>query len=704
MAKSTLFFPPLCLTPAIMLLFALVGCEGSLQDSDLGSSDIMDMSQDAARPGSDLATRRDLEQVDLRGDQVTPPGTAMWRVTQEQRELSSGDTVELGEVEVGAESPCVALELSSVGEQDLALSVSLSEPEPFSLLSRDTLPERLAPGSSTSISICLGTERAWEGSVTLTLSPGLSLMLQGRVVASRALLALGAETLRLSQDRGQSWRPIELPDGLDVAHGALWAEDKAWLFGQGASPLWRSSDGETWSEVALPEGVTEISGLAYGQSRFMGVQGRDVIHSQDGVTWAREVDTVDESEMLLDITWAQGRFVAVGDSLTAFSEDGVSWSAVRGWEEAASRVVSNKEAIAILREPHIQFSADLERWQTFYDICDDRTNLPSIPLFGPEGTMFSACEGTLRVRSLQGGWRRVGAPGQMPTPLLFVEGAFHAVDDQGAFFTSPTGLTWSRAEGDASGVTRMIALSEAPAAQQPPEAPVCEEGALGCIDFEQELPGLPPLFQLGLRQGGQSVVAIDDAFAFSGSRSMRVEIPKEEPGQRGMIVFEEEDFDADALSDTIYGRMMFFTAAYPVRNWHMSESNGPLSEQNMTQIQYNAGGDGARAFHNYYGDGKDCWHRADYTYPVNQWFCWQVEYDRAANTMVISVDDQEVLRMSGRGDGCLGGSGKETLWQAPMVFTRFNLGFNPFKPQEQDLTAWIDEVAISDQRLPCPAP
>ncbi len=519
------------------------------------------------------------------------------------------------------------------------------------------------------------------------------------------MLATGERVVMSSLDRGESWQSQPLPEGLDVVRGALWAEEMFWLYGEGREPLWQSEDGVTWAAVNTAGQVTGVSALAYHDGLYMGVYGRDIIHAEStasGLEWTHVADTIPEDAELLDITWANGTFIAVGTKIVAYSEDGKSWSERRGWEPDMREVRSNGKDVVSSHQNHLRLSSDGKMWRSFYGFCEESTNTPSLPVFTDRGVMFAECEGRLRARSIDDGeWRQVGRAGEMPTPLLFAHDRLIAVDAQGSFWTSATGFDWEQAQGDARGVTQVIASGQYDFTTRPPEAPACQGGVLRCIDFEQELVGLPPLFQLGLASTKANSVRIDDSRAFSGSHSMRVDVVAGERAQRGLITFEGEDFDP-TLQDKIYARMMFYTANYPIRNWHMSESWGPLNAQNMTRIQYNAGAEGDRAFHNYYGNGKDCWNRSDFVYPSNQWFCWQVEYDRAANTMVISVDGEEVHRLSGMGEGCLGGPEAQSVWQAPMRFDGFRIGYKPFKPQEQDLTAWIDDVAISNQPISCP--
>jgi len=220
-----------------------------------------------------------------------------------------------------------------------------------------------------------------------------------------------------------------------------------------------------------------------------------------------------------------------------------------------------------------------------------------------------------------------------------------------------------------------------------------------CADFEGEIGEMPPLFQGELRVGDENIVAVDQDFAFEGTGSMRVEIRADEGGQRGMMRYTGDAFP-EALRDGIHARMMVYIETYPVRNWHFAEGNGPLGE--FRSVAYNAGGEDDRAFHNYFGAGGDCWNKSNATYPAGQWFCWQVHMDRLDDTMVISVDGQEVHRMDGKGQGCLGQRlDADSTWVAPN-FQSFNIGFNPFKTQEQSFSAWIDAIAVDDEPIACP--
>ena len=686
--------PPHPLIPTVLALFtALAACNGSIENESQGESD-----QGVAMVG-DMDTLASDAASSGQRDQTRAPRPARLQIERGGDLVEAGGRLDLGAFKVG-ERGCDLLKLRNTGEMALALALEVSEGTAITVEGTSGLPDRIEPMDSVSVQVCVDTAQIWSGQVTVKITAQVSIEVTASV-EGLPLIALGPQTLQLSVDSGRSWQPVPVPQGLDTIQGALWAKGRAWLFGQGSAPLHTSEDGRTWQAVETA-GIQGITALAYGQGKFMGVHERAILHSADGLTWTKVPDTVDEGATLLDIAWGSGLFVAVGDIVLAVSEDGLSWRSRgrMGNVSPITRIVSNTESFAKVQRYYVRVSQDGDQWRTL-DVCRDKERSPSAPVFGPGGVMFSWCEGSLYARSLTGGWRRVGLPGVMPTPLTFAQGVLLAIDDSGGFWSSPTGLEWTRAQGDATGIDHILHMGEPLAPQSPPESKGCDGGALKCLDFEQELPTLPPLFHYGLRIGSKNMVAIDENVAFGGKRSMRVDTFAGEAGQRGMITFERGDFDP-SLESKIYARMMFFATAYPVYNWHMSETAGPLSPEDSSRVQYNAGGDGARAFHNYYGAGKDCWNKSKYTYPTNEWFCWQIEYDRGANRMVISVNGQEVHRMDGTGQDCLGSTfDGSTVWQAPQ-FTHLNLGFNPFKTQEQDLTAWIDDIVVDTKPTTCP--
>lgn len=700
--------PQARLTPALLIPALLcIHCTGDLSNASSpdagGAIGEVDMPQEMGGSTTSPDDGTPDASHDLGTEDQTPSVSRSLRVEEDTRTFMAGESLDLGTFEVGqARDLCRTLTLTNDGEVPLMLTIELES----TIITLKDLPEAtLEPLESSTVEVCVDASQSGLEEATLTLTDDFSLTLTARIEVATPLLATGTRTLQISEDRGKTWQALEIPEGLTTIRGAIWARERFWLFGEGSSPLWQSTNGRTWSQVAdLSPDITGITALAEdGQGNFMGVHEQAIIHAQDGTNWTRVAETVSEEETFLDITFFKGTFVAVGDSITAISEDGQSWKERRGWETSTNlRVIASGDHVLRVQGTNIQISEDAKTWKSDYTFCRDAMAPPSPPVISKDGAILSRCNGILKATSNKWDWRAVGKRGEMPTPLTFALDTFYGIDDAGKLVWSPNGLDWTTAESqNTEGVERIIAGNPPIVAGPTPSPADCTDGALACIDFEQELPGLPPIFQYGLRAGGENVVAIDDTFAFSGKHAMRVDVFAEKSGQGGMIAFEKEDFP-EALHDKIHGRMMFYTASYPVRNWHMSESGGPLSVENTTNIQYNAGGDHARAFHNYYGNGADCWNRSDYTYPENQWFCWQVEYDRVNNTMVISVDGEEVHRMDGMGDGCLGGQGAQTIWQAPMTFEQFKIGYRPFKTQEQDLTTWIDDVAISDAPLPCP--
>ena len=688
-----------------MTAVPVMGCDGSIEHETATPSDITDQGSTSSDVGA--VASLDMSPDATPADQVDASHEATLRVEYQGQTIAAGDLARLGPFALGTEDACATIKMYNIINDPLMLNVMISE-GPIGFGS-SPVPRQIEGLGSASLMVCVDTNELWSGEATLALTEDVSIVLAASVEAPRPLLATGPHAVSLSTDLGATWQPVEVPAGLDAIRGALWAEGKAWLYGEGSAPLWSSEDGRVWQAVPVTDGITGIAGLAHdGGDRFMGVYKRDIIYSSDGATWTRVPDAIPDDKELLDIAWGDGRFVAAGDVTVAVSEDGQSWLWERrgGETHPSERIVSHGASFARVQSYLTRVSFDGgESWKAF-DVCKSRESdqsQPSAPVFGRSGSMFTTCEGTLYARAMTDqrahSWRRVGKAGAMPTPLLFSDDVFYGVDDEGRFWTSPTGFEWTEASGDAAGVTRMIAMGEPDAPETLPEETDCGD-TLRCIDFEQELATLPPLFRYGLRRG-PNVVAVDDQFAYSGDKSMRVEIEEGKSGQAGMIALHGEDFDA-SLRDKIYGRMMLFATSYSVYNWHMSESAGPLSESETTRVQYNAGGDHDRAFHNYYGDGKDCWNKSQFRYPKNEWFCWQVEYDRAANTMVILVNGQEVHRMDGTGDNCLGNTfDGDTPWRAP-IFEHFNIGFRPFKTQEESFTAWIDDVVVDNEPVACP--
>jgi len=77
----------------------------------------------------------------------------------------------------------------------------------------------------------------------------------------------------------------------------------------------------------------------------------------------------------------------------------------------------------------------------------------------------------------------------------------------------------------------------------------------------------------------------------------------------------------------------------------------------------------------------------------------------ATNEMQLWLDGSDVAGMHivGSGEGCAG-QATAGQWVAPPAFTNLYLGYERYQAWASDVRMWVDGVAVSTERVGCPAP
>src|SRR5262245_51906779 len=86
-----------------------------------------------------------------------------------------------------------------------------------------------------------------------------------------------------------------------------------------------SADGLHWVQHTDPLINAELTGIAYGNTQFVGVAYGSSVTSQDGINWAVHPLNYTVNNPFpypIGITYGDGKFVAVGDGFAATSSDG----------------------------------------------------------------------------------------------------------------------------------------------------------------------------------------------------------------------------------------------------------------------------------------------------------------------------------------------------------------------------------------------
>ena len=101
----------------------------------------------------------------------------------------------------------------------------------------------------------------------------------------------------------------------------------------------------------------------------------------------------------------------------------------------------------------------------------------------------------------------------------------------------------------------------------------------------------------------------------------------------------------------------------------------------------------------------NCMQQSKRTLPVRRWACVEWHMAVATNEMRFWIDGKDITHVKGRAaaaDACQGDDlGGE--WKAPPRFDSFYLGFERYGDTTNDQNLWIDDVALGEGRIGCPA-
>jgi hypothetical protein len=102
--------------------------------------------------------------------------------------------------------------------------------------------------------------------------------------------------------------------------------------------------------------------------------------------------------------------------------------------------------------------------------------------------------------------------------------------------------------------------------------------------------------------------------------------------------------------------------------------------------------------------GSDCWQHASGTVlPTGRFVCVEWLFDGPNDEMRLWLDGEAIdsLTVTGSGDGCVNASAGFT-WTAP-EFASLDLGWEAYQADDAR-EAYVDDVAISLERVGCPTP
>jgi hypothetical protein len=248
--------------------------------------------------------------------------------------------------------------------------------------------------------------------------------------------------------------------------------------------------------------------------------------------------------------------------------------------------------------------------------------------------------------------------------------------------------------------------------------------ALACDDFEGQTVKVAPsgAFSTATEAGE---VLTDDTRAFSGKQSVRLSTGATD-GFKAAVLHYSDPSKLPTPGNAVYGRMMFWLESAPASEvqWSFIVGSGAIPDPAFGSYTalYRYGGQlpvvkdgafvGSQLMANYdtpdsynspaVGPATDCWnHSMGNVVPVGKWTCAEFHFNGANNEMQLWLDGVELpdLHVQKYGQGC-SSQAVDYPWIAP-AFTDIFVGWESYILDEPR-TIWIDDLAISTERLGCP--
>lgn len=236
----------------------------------------------------------------------------------------------------------------------------------------------------------------------------------------------------------------------------------------------------------------------------------------------------------------------------------------------------------------------------------------------------------------------------------------------------------------------------------------CKTAAM-CDDFEAQAPGQAP--GMGWSKIGASKLAVAEDRAFSGKRSVKIEIAA---GDGGEALLSRKDTNLFPVKSHLYMRMMVYLDRAPSGSglhWAFMQAQGASLDSSGKAIglaSYGVGGHPSQ-FQSIYllpsNNGlNDCWNHTSRAIPTQKWACMEWHLDVQKDAQEVWVDSQAISELTftsspGGSSGCLNPQtgGK---WLIPdLSFARVGwINYHTIN----GVTLWIDDVAMDTKRVGCP--
>jgi len=223
------------------------------------------------------------------------------------------------------------------------------------------------------------------------------------------------------------------------------------------------------------------------------------------------------------------------------------------------------------------------------------------------------------------------------------------------------------------------------------EAPTCD-------NFESYAAGSKPGGQWHNFDESGGSLSVSDGKAFSGTKSMRFSTnpggsPKARMEHKGNGMLPRDDIHMRAMffvEDVIRGQEPF--------HWNYLQVRGDSG--NMVT----GGSLQGQVFHHGVMNGSDCSSRGR-RFPVDEWYCLEFHVDGAKGNVQTYVNGRLDQVTEVKDDTPIPGAfvclDNATKWSIPDIRTVF-VGLTMTHRQSNNGVVWMDDFAISDERIGCP--
>jgi len=231
-------------------------------------------------------------------------------------------------------------------------------------------------------------------------------------------------------------------------------------------------------------------------------------------------------------------------------------------------------------------------------------------------------------------------------------------------------------------------------------------------DFEQypagQLPGAP--WKEETYESG-AAITVDSAHAFTGKQSMHILTPANAVKRRGYVAIHLKG-PLPQLQSGMYGRLMAWLdePPAPAVHWTLLQGEGRSADDRYNSI-YRLGlmvKGGTQLMANFETTPPvktNCMQQSKRTLPVRRWSCIEWHMEVATNEMQFWIDGHPITHVKERATvaGACAGHDLDDRWLAPPRFDSLYVGFERYGDTANDQNLWIDDVALSRQRVGCPA-